>query len=83
MQSEKMVRKELVIKFIIGETTEAENLMVNQWMNENTENKRYFDEIDFLWKASGIGREISDDSKKDDWNVILDKIENMTEKQLN
>ncbi|MFH0756401.1 MAG: hypothetical protein V2B15_03845, partial [Bacteroidota bacterium] len=62
-----MVRKEMVIRFIIGETTEAESLMVNQWMNENTGNKRYFDEIEFLWKASGIGREISEGTRSDDW----------------
>ncbi len=51
MQFEKMLRKEMgrkemVIKFILGETTEAESLMVKQWMNENAGNKRYFDEID-------------------------------------
>jgi ferric-dicitrate binding protein FerR (iron transport regulator) len=82
MEPVKMGSKGMVIKFILGETTEAESLMVKQWMNENTGNKRYFDEIEYLWKASGIGREISEDAKNDDWNHILGKIEDLNESQL-
>jgi ferric-dicitrate binding protein FerR (iron transport regulator) len=78
MESEHMVSKELVIKYLAGESTEAERLIINQWLNKKAENKRNFDEIEFLWKASGIAREDCEDNKKNDWNIILGKI-GMTE----
>ena len=74
MESEEMVNKELVIKFLAGESTEEERLVINQWLNKKPENKKYFDEIEFLWKASGIAQEDCEDNKKNDWNIILGKI---------
>ena len=82
MQSEQMVNKELIIKFLTGESTKAENLLINQWLNKKAGNKKFFDEIEFLWKASGITREINADDKKNDWNIILGKIGKTTEYQL-
>ena len=74
MESEQMVSKELVIKYLAGEATEAERLDICQWLIKNAENKNYFDEIEFIWKASGIAREVCEDNKKDDWNIILGQI---------
>jgi ferric-dicitrate binding protein FerR (iron transport regulator) len=74
MESEQMVSKELVIKYLAGESTEAERLIINQWLKEKAENKKYFDEIAFLWKASGIAQEVCEENKKNDWNIILGKI---------
>ncbi|MCK5135704.1 MAG: FecR family protein [Bacteroidales bacterium] len=82
MQSEQMVSKEFIIKFLTGESTKDENLLINQWLNKKAENKRYFDEIEFLWKASGISRDLNDDDKKNDWNIILGKIGEEPENQL-
>ncbi len=77
-----MVSKELVIKYLTGESTEVESLKVNQWLNETAENKRYFDELEYLWKASGATQEIGEDGKKNDWDIILDKIGKATEYHL-
>ena len=74
MKSEQMVSEELVIKYLTDESTKAESLLINQWLNEKADNKRYFDEIEFLWRASGISREVSEEKKKDDWDSILGKI---------
>ncbi|MEN8250788.1 MAG: FecR family protein [Bacteroidota bacterium] len=82
MRSKQKANKELVIKFITGESTEAEGLLVNQWLNENEENKKFFDEVKFLWKASGITQNLSDDDKNNDWDIILDKIGETTKYQL-
>ena len=82
MKFEQMVSKELVIKYLTGESTEAETLLINQWLNEKAENKRYFDEIEFLWRAAGISREISEEVKRDDWNNILGRIEKTAEYSL-
>lgn len=77
-----MVSKELVIKFLTGESSEAENLLINQWLHKKAENKRHFDEIELLWKASCIAREMNEDDRKNDWNIILGKIGKTTEYQL-
>ena len=70
-----MVSKELVIKYLTGESIEAERLAMDQWFSEKTENKRYFEEIAFLWKASGITREVDEEVKRNDWDLILGRIE--------
>lgn len=82
MQSEQMLSEELIIKYLTGESTKAESLLINQWLNKKAENKRYFDEIEFLWKASGIFHDINEDDKKNDWNTVLAKIGKTTEYQL-
>ncbi len=82
MQFEQMVNKELIIKFLTGESTEVENLLIKKWLNNNVKNKKLFDEIEFIWKASGVTQNINKDDMKDDWNIILDKIGKTTEYQL-
>ena len=82
MQSQQIVNNKLIIKFLTGESTEAESVLINQWLNENKENKKSFDEVEFLWKASGITQNLNEDGKKNDWNIILDKIGKTTEYQL-
>ena len=82
MQFEQMVNKELIIKFLTGESTEVENLIIKKWLNNKVENKKLFDEIEFIWKASGVTQNINNDDMNDDWNIILDKIGKTTEYQL-
>lgn len=66
-----MVSKELLIKYLTEESTEAERLSIDRWLGEKAENKRYFDEIAFLWKATGLTREIDEEAKSNDWDNIL------------
>jgi len=82
MKSEQVVNKELIIKFLTGESTKAEIFLINQWRNKKEENKRDFDEIEFLWKASCITQDFDENVKKNDWNIILDKIGKTAEYQL-
>jgi len=77
-----MISKELIIKHLAGESAEAERLIIEQWFGEKAENKRYFDEIEFLWKATGISREIDEEAKRNDWNNILDNIGKKAEYDL-
>ena len=77
-----MVSKELVIKYLTGESTETERFLVNQWINKEAENKRYFEEIEFLWKASGIIRQVDEDVKRNDWDLLLGRIEKKSEYDL-
>ncbi len=82
MQTEQMVNKKLIIKFLTGESTETESLLINQWLNKKAENKKFFDEIEFLWKVSSITQDLNEDGTKNDWNIILDKIGKTSEYQL-
>lgn len=44
---------ELLIKFLLKETGEDENNLVNQWLAEGEENASYFAQLERLWQASG------------------------------
>ncbi len=81
MQSEKMVNKELIIKLLTGETSKTESLLIDQWLNENEENKKYFDEIEFIWNASGVTRKVTENEKRNDWGIILGEIGEKPENQ--
>lgn len=74
MQFSQMINRELVIRCLAREASKAERLLLENWIKEDAENKRYFDEIEFLWRASAAGREISESNKAEDWNSILGKI---------
>jgi transmembrane sensor len=43
---------ELLVKYILGETTAAETETVLQWINASAENKRYFEHFKFIWEES-------------------------------
>lgn len=74
MDADQIAIKGQVIKYLAGESTGAEKLRVEKWINENPKNKEYFDEIAFIWRASGAGRKMSEADKADDWHNILGKI---------
>ncbi len=74
MQADQIATKEQVIRYLTGESTEAEKLMIEKWVKMSAENKLYFDEIEFLWRASGVNKTMSEADKADDWNKILGRI---------
>jgi transmembrane sensor len=74
-----MQSRELIIKYLAGESTEDERLAVDRWVGEKAENKRYFDEIAFLWKVSGISREVGETEKRSDWDKLMERIGKKTD----
>ncbi|MCK4679087.1 MAG: FecR family protein [Bacteroidales bacterium] len=74
MKTNRMMNKEKIIKFLLGETGKEENHLVNQWLNENDENKKYFDEIAFVWKTSGIAQNIEQEDVEKDRKIFIQKI---------
>jgi len=74
MKTNRMVNKEKIIKYLLGETSEEESLLVNQWLNENEENRKYFDEIEFVWKTSGIAQSIELKDVEKDRKIFIQKI---------
>lgn len=69
-----MVNKEIIIKYLLGETSEEESLLVNQWLNENEKNRKYFNEITFVWKTSGITQNIEQNDVEKDRKIFIQKI---------
>ena len=74
MQSKQIAIKGQVIKYLAGESTEAEKLWVESWIKMDAGNKTDFDEIAFLWRAAGTGEKMSEADKASDWEKILGKI---------
>lgn len=69
-----MVNKEIIIKYLLGETSEEESLLVNQWLNENEKNRKIFNEIAFVWKTSGIAQNIEQNDVEKDRKIFIQKI---------
>lgn len=74
MKTNRMVNKEIIIKYLFGETSEEESLLVNQWLNENEKNRKYFNEIAFVWKTSGIAQNIEQNDVEKDRKIFIQKI---------
>ena len=74
MKTNKMMNKEKIIKYLLGETGKEESHLVEQWLNENAENKKYFDEIVFVWKTSGIAQNIEQEDVEKDREIFIQKI---------
>ena len=43
---------DLLIKYLVGETTNEESVQVNQWINANEANKKYFEQYLLIWEKS-------------------------------
>ncbi len=74
MKKNRIMNKEKIIKYLLGETSEEESLLVNQWLNKNEKNKKYFDEIAFVWKTSGIAQNIEQKDVEKDRKIFIQKI---------
>ncbi|MBS1597568.1 MAG: FecR domain-containing protein [Bacteroidetes bacterium] len=43
---------DLLIKYLVGETTDEENVRVNQWIAASEANKKYFEQYLLIWEKS-------------------------------
>ncbi|MCH7657371.1 MAG: FecR family protein [Bacteroidetes bacterium] len=81
MKTNRMVNKEKIIKYLLGETSEKESTLVNQWLNENEKNRKYFSEIEFVWKTSGIAQNIEQNDVEKDRKIFIQKIGELPDKE--
>jgi transmembrane sensor len=47
------MKDELLIKYLLKETTTAENVEVEEWLASSTENNAYFNQLAKIWETSG------------------------------
>lgn len=50
--NENHIDDELLVKYILGETTEDEKTTVDRWLTLRPENKKYFDQFLLIWNTS-------------------------------
>lgn len=43
---------ELIIKFLLGESSEAENIQIQNWLAAEARNRKYFVEMQLIWNTS-------------------------------
>jgi len=43
---------DLLIKYLVGETTQEESVLVKQWIDANEKNKKYFEQYLLIWEKS-------------------------------
>ena len=80
MRGKKTIHKDLITKFLSGNATEEEKISLQKWLEENAENKKYFEETEFLWEATGIYRKPDEQNRLEDWKNIRNKIQAGIEK---
>jgi ferric-dicitrate binding protein FerR (iron transport regulator) len=50
--SNEYIIDDLLVKVVLGESTEGENQVVEEWINENPANERYFQDFQKIWTES-------------------------------
>lgn len=68
---EKKINKYLILKYINGELKdESEKRFVDNWINQDKQNKNYFDELKALWFSSEINNNVINEAKTNVWSRI-------------
>lgn len=64
----------LIVKHLTGEISKEEYIRLNQWMNQSTQNKALYQQMEAAWVLTG--RQAESDSSVADrpWNHVLHKI---------
>jgi transmembrane sensor len=64
----------LLIRFLSGEANAQEQHAVAQWMAQDEQNHRYFQELSVLWNASAAAGSFDAIYLSEDWKKVQDKI---------
>jgi len=69
---------ELLIKFLLKETSEGENTIVEEWLSQSEENSAAFIAFEKIWKASKLLAVESDIDADQAWTKFKNKIDDQT-----
>jgi transmembrane sensor len=61
---------DVLIKYLCGSATEEERNFARRWINENAENKKYFDEVKNYYQLSKMVQNPSGYDKEAGWNRV-------------
>ncbi|MEJ7644780.1 MAG: FecR domain-containing protein [Chryseolinea sp.] len=68
------IEPELLVRFLSGETNHEEQNQVKQWIEADHQNKKYFEELSAIWKASAAAADFDAAFLKNDWKKIHERI---------
>ncbi|GGH30186.1 DUF4974 domain-containing protein [Sphingobacterium alkalisoli] len=65
------MKKELIVKYIVGETDQQERLSVEAWIAANSNNKKELEEMKRVWLIGGDPRQIPDIDIDNAWSDFV------------
>ena len=66
---------DLLVKRMLGEATEADQILVDKWLKEKEENQRYFDHFRLIWMQSEVLANESTINESEAWNRFKVRVE--------
>jgi ferric-dicitrate binding protein FerR (iron transport regulator) len=67
------VQEDLLVKYLLGEATDAERNEVNEWINASGENKKYYEHFSLIWNESKKIEASSTINVEDAWNKFRER----------
>src|SRR5688500_10852701 len=68
----------LLVRFLSREASAQERRQVDQWLDADHQNRKYFEEFSAIWKASTAAEDFDAAYLKEDWKKIYAKINSKT-----
>lgn len=68
------IEPELLVRFLSGEADRRERQQINQWINADRRNLKYFEELTTIWNASEKSGDFDATFLKQDWKKVREKI---------
>ena len=65
---------ELLIKFLLNETTAEESRTVQSWISANAENRKYFQQFERIWNESTSLAESSNVDEEQAWQNFKQRV---------
>ena len=70
------ISDELLVKFILNETTHFEQIQIQQWLEERSRNEKYFEDFKRLWESAGSLTLVKSIDVNDSWRKFQQRIDN-------
>lgn len=67
------VQEDLLVKYLLGEATDAERDEVTEWINAGEENKKYYEHFSLIWNESKKIEATSNVNVDDAWNKFTER----------
>ena len=68
------INDDLLVKYMLGEATEEERLMVEAWINNNAANKKQYEDFETIWQESKQLAAVSTVDETIEWQIFKERI---------
>jgi len=68
------ISDDLLVKYMLGEATEEERLMVEAWINNNATNKKQYEDFETIWQESKQLAAVSTVDESIEWQKFKERI---------